>query len=69
MTVTDVIRMFAKFGFTDTPLTCAQIEDCIRMGFDEDMIYGLGCDLAAGWRYNEVIDAYYWDILEKDLFA
>ena len=69
MTITDVIRNFAKYGFTETPLTVAQIEHCIESGFDEDMIYNLGCDMAAGWRFNEVIGAYYMDIVEKDLFA
>jgi hypothetical protein len=60
-TVTDIIRMFAKFGFTDTPMTVAQIEQCIRWDLTDDDIYGIGCDMASGWRFRDIIDEYYFE--------
>ena len=67
--VTDIIRMFAKYGFTETPLTIAEIEQCIKWGFDEDLIYNLGCDLANGFQWNEIIDIYHRHLEELDAFA
>ena len=56
MTITDIIREFAKFGFTDTPLSIAQMENLIRLKVSMDDIYGVGCDMAAGYSYDESLD-------------
>ena len=57
MTITDIIREFAKWGFTETPLTVAQMEECIRIGLTMDDIYSIGCDMSNGYSYNEALDA------------
>ena len=69
MTITDIIREFAKFGFTDTPLSICEMDQCIAWGFTMDMIYGLGCNMASGWRFNEVIDLYFIEMEEMDKYA
>jgi hypothetical protein len=56
MTITDIIREFAKFGFVETPLTIAQMEDLIRHSLPMDEIYSVGCDVANGWNYYEALD-------------
>jgi hypothetical protein len=68
MKITDIIKEFAKWGHTETPLTIAEMEQCIKWGFNMDTIYQLGCDLANGWRYSEVIDMYYTDHIEQNSF-
>lgn len=55
-TVTDALRAFAFYGFTDSPLSCAEIERCIAAGLDLDDIYSIGCDCAAGYRFGESLD-------------
>jgi len=69
MTITDIIREFAKFGFTDTPLSIAEMEHVIKRGWPMDTIYGLGCDLANGWRMNEVYHLYEREVEEMDKYA
>ena len=56
MTITDIIKEFAKFGFVDTPLSCAQMEDLIRLGLTMDEIYSVGCDVGSGYAYHESVD-------------
>ena len=62
MTITDIIREFAKWGFTETPLTVAQMEECIRIGLTMDDIYSIGCDMSNGYSYNEALDAVFEDL-------
>ena len=56
MTPTDIIREFAKYGFTDTPLTVSEMDQCIAMDFTIDMVYGIGCDVAAGYRFEDLLE-------------
>ena len=58
MTVAQIQQMFAKYGFTETPLTVAEIEQCFKADFKEEEIFWLGCDLAAGHEWDEVIHLY-----------
>ena len=58
MTVAQIQQMFAKYGFVNTPLTVAEIEQCFKADFEEEEIFWLGCDLAAGYEWDEVIHLY-----------
>ena len=58
MTVADIQQMFAKYGFTETPLTVEEIKYCFEKGFEEEEIFWLGCDLAAGYQWHEAIYLY-----------
>ena len=57
MTITDIIKNFAFYGFTETPLTAAEMDQCISWGFDMDTIYGIGCDCANGYTFRESVEA------------
>lgn len=60
-TVNDALRAFAFYGFTDSPLSCAEIERCIAVGLDLEDIYSIGCDCAAGYRFEESLDLCFRD--------
>ena len=54
----EICQMFARYGFTDTPLTSAEIDQLIAWGWSDDDIYCIGCDCAAGLRFREALDYY-----------
>ena len=49
-------RTFALFGFTKTPLSREQIERHIQIGFTDEQVYSVGCDLNSGFAFNEAIE-------------
>ena len=58
-TFTDIIRDFARYGHVETPLTAAQIDRLMALGVARDDIYGIGCDCACGFRFEESLAAYF----------
>lgn len=48
-------RDFARFGFTETPLTDEQLTTLYRNNIKLDDAYGIGCDVAAGYGFAESI--------------
>lgn len=58
-TFTDIVRDFAYYGFTYTPLTAGQIDRLMKLKLSRDAIYTIGCDCACGWRFEEALDAYF----------
>ena len=55
---TEIVRMFAKWGFTETPLTASEIDQLITWNWNDDAIYQIGCDCYAGYRFREALDYY-----------
>lgn len=47
----EMARLFARFGFTHTPLTAAQLVQCYFAGLGTHETYGIGCDVAAGYPF------------------
>ncbi len=58
MLVANIIQEFAKFGFTKTPLTVAEIEGALAQGLDAGDIYLLACDVASGFDYADTVKLY-----------
>lgn len=50
-------REFARYGFTDCPLSDDTIAALEGRGFDVDAAYEVGCDVAAGIPLDQAIDA------------
>lgn len=46
--INKIVSMFAKFGFTSSPLTRKHIALLIARGFDKESIYSIGCDVNSG---------------------
>jgi len=57
-TVASALSQFAFYGFVESPLSTCEIERAIAAGLNSEDIYMLGCDCAAGFRFNEVFDLY-----------
>lgn len=55
---TQIVRMFAFYGFTETPLKAREIDRLIKLNWSDDDIYAIGCDCAAGLRFNEALMYY-----------
>lgn len=47
-TVEEVKKEFAFFGFTDQPLSEADIARLIGCGYTAEEVYSIGCDIHAG---------------------
>lgn len=47
---------FAKFNFTETPLSDSEIIRLFAMGADLDKAYGVGYDLASGFEFMEAVN-------------
>jgi len=47
-TINTILSMFAKYGFTSSPLTKKHIALLIARGFDNESIYSIGCDVNSG---------------------
>ena len=57
----EIVKMFAHFGFTETPLKASEIDQLIAWDWDNDAIYEVGCDCLAGLRFREALDGYNTD--------
>jgi len=55
---TRIVRMFAFYGFTETPLTAHELYQLIAWDWNDDDIYAIGCDCAAGLRFREALEYY-----------
>ena len=55
---TKIVRMFAFYGFTETPLNAREIDQLIAWNWSDDDIYEIGCDCAAGLRFREALEYY-----------
>ena len=54
----EMCRMFARFGFIETPLNASELSQLISWGWDDDAIYSIGCDCASGYRFREALEYY-----------
>lgn len=50
--VNEVRREFAKYGFISCPLYHDEIQTLLDAGLDNDAIWGIGCDVAAGISFH-----------------
>jgi hypothetical protein len=50
-------RDFARYGFVSTPLTDAQLTALYKQNIKLDQAYGIGCDVAAGFSFEEAVSA------------
>ena len=55
---TEIVRMFAKYGFINTPLSSSEIDQLITWGWPDDEIYQIGCDCEAGLSFHEALDCH-----------
>ena len=54
----DKIReLFARYGFLRCPLSDRMIRHCVSAGLTLDQVYGVGCDVYAGWSFRESFEA------------
>jgi hypothetical protein len=49
--VIEMQRLFARFGFTQTPLTERELADCYFAGLGTHETYSIGCDVFAGYSF------------------
>jgi len=54
----EIAKMFAYFGFIDTPLKSSEIDQLIKMKMDNDAIYEIGCDCLSGFQFCEALKYY-----------
>jgi len=54
----EMCRMFARFGFIETPLSASELSQLISWGWDDDAIYSIGCDCASGYRFRDALGYY-----------
>ncbi len=57
--VKEIQTEFAKWGHVGCPLTMRDIEVCWRHRFGIEDIYGIGCDVAAGYSIEDVLPFYF----------
>jgi len=69
LTITDILRDFAFYGHTESPLTVAQIERCIALGITRQNIYSIGCDCACGYRFGEALELFFQSTAGESLTA
>ena len=50
-------KMFASYGFTECPLDYTAFSSLWHYDVDEDTVYRIGCDMAAGYTFNEALKA------------
>lgn len=63
---TEVLKMFAYYGFTETPLKASEIDQMIAWGWDNNSIYEVGCDVMSGLSFREAIEGYDSDGIWKE---
>jgi hypothetical protein len=56
LTFTKILQEFARFGFTECPLSSAEIDQCLAWKLSIDDIYAIGCDVANGYTFRETLD-------------
>tara|TARA_R100001129_G_C5212997_1_gene217286 strand:- start:330 stop:530 length:201 start_codon:yes stop_codon:yes gene_type:complete len=49
LSIDEVQRYFATYGFLKTPLSRRKIASLLIRGFDKDQIYNIGCDVFCGY--------------------
>ena len=54
----ETLKMFAHFGFIDTPLKASEIDQLISWGWGNDDIYKIGCDCHSGYKFREALEYY-----------
>ena len=50
-------RDFAQHGFIDCPLTEDQMTQLYKRNIKLDQAYGVGCDVACGYTFQESLEA------------
>lgn len=55
--ITTAQRDFAKHGFIGCPLTEGQLTHLYKLNIKLDLVYGIGCDVAAGFSFEEALEA------------
>ena len=50
LSIDEVQRHFATYGFLKTPLSRRKIASLLIRGFDKDQIYNIGCDVFGGFH-------------------
>jgi hypothetical protein len=50
-------RDFAQYGFIGCPLTEDQMTQLYKLNIKLDQAYGVGCDVAAGFSFEEALEA------------
>ena len=50
-------RDFARHGFIDCPLTEDQMTQLYKRNIKLDQAYGVGCDVACGYTFQESLEA------------
>ena len=53
--IEDLNTMFLRYGFLVCPLTNAELDDLISRQWNDDTIYSIGCDVAAGHPFEEAV--------------
>jgi hypothetical protein len=64
LTFTKVLQEFARFGFTECPLSSAEIDQCLAWGLSLDDIYAIGCDVANGYTFRDTLE-YFPEVFAK----
>jgi hypothetical protein len=54
----EMCRMFARYGFVETPLNSMELNQLIAWDWSDDDIYMVGCDCAAGVKFRDAIEYY-----------
>jgi hypothetical protein len=55
--IATIMRDFAFYGFTTCPLTDEQLTALYRANIKVDQAYGIGCDVGAGFSFDEAVSA------------
>jgi len=61
----EIVRMFARWGFIETPLKASQINQLIDWKWNDDSIYQIGCDCHGGFKFREAIEFYKYDFVTE----
>ena len=62
----EIVTMFAKWGFIETPLTASQIDQLITWNWNDDAIYQIGCDCHSGYRFRYALDHFKYDFITEE---
>jgi hypothetical protein len=54
----DFQQRLAALGFTSTPITEAEYNRLIALGFDDDAAEDIAADVASGWTLEDALQAY-----------
>jgi len=51
----NLYRDFAFYGFTTCPLTDSEMMILFRLGYSASDAYGIGCDVSAGFYFDDAV--------------